>query len=254
MNLGLPVFGFRGHDERARAVRVVAIEQRTEVDLEQVTHGDGTLGGLVVRDRAVRACGHDAVERPVRRAVQSHQQFQLAGHLDLGLAQQWGGNQLGQGIGADPAGRSQGGQFGGILDLPQAARRDLHGHKFHAGHVVASPPPGGHGQQCGVEPDVAHSPFPHPAEQIRDESPSDDQIDTGCFGGGLRPVTAVRGQGCGVTSDEQGTVGAGEPAEVPHIRQVSHEEGAAVRRRHQFPQPIQACVHACASSASRANR
>ena len=76
----------RAEHEGAGHVGVVAADQRTEVDLDEVTRRQHRVGRPVMRDRRVGAGRHDGLERRSVGAVLEHQRLQLAADLPLGAA------------------------------------------------------------------------------------------------------------------------------------------------------------------------
>ena len=120
IDLALPIGGLAQH-KRPGHVGVIAADQGTEVDLDEVAGGQHRIGGPVMRDRRIRPAGHDRLERDAVGAVVEHQGFQFAAHLAFGPAgpQPAAGHQIGQrGVGG-LAGQPQQRHLAGVLDFPQ---------------------------------------------------------------------------------------------------------------------------------------
>ena len=93
--------------ERARGVGVVAVNQCTRVDLQQITGADLAQCRTVVRDRGVRARGHDRLESWRIAAEFTHGAIEGQGDLPLGQARSDLRHQSPDGVVDDLAGAPQ---------------------------------------------------------------------------------------------------------------------------------------------------
>src|SRR6476646_5943322 len=120
-------------------VGVVAAVQRAEVHRDQVAAAQWPVGRRVVRDRAVRAAGHDGVEGGPLGAQRDHPGVQRRRQPAFGHTGYDQREHVGDGLAGDPAGGPEQLDLGRILDRPQfldlpAERDDFHapgsGHEF----------------------------------------------------------------------------------------------------------------------------
>jgi hypothetical protein len=99
-------------------VRVVPAVQRPEVHGHQVAAAQRTVGGHVVRDGAVRAAGHDRVERRPVRPQLRHPEVEERRQGPFGQTWTDLGQDISEGRRADPAGGRQQLKLGRILNRP----------------------------------------------------------------------------------------------------------------------------------------
>src|SRR5487761_1553366 len=111
----LPLRGLADADGPGH-VRVIAAVPRAEVDRDQVPAAQRPVAGHVMRDRAVRAAGHDRVERGAFGAEIHHPALERGGQLPLGDARPDRRQQLLEGLAADPARGGQQVELRVILD------------------------------------------------------------------------------------------------------------------------------------------
>ena len=120
IDLELPVGGLAQH-ESAGHVGVIAGHQRAEVDLDEIALRQHRIGRPVVRDRRIRPCRNNGLERDRIGPVVEHQGLQLARHRTFGATgpQPAALDQIGQrGVGR-LAGQPQQRQLTGVFDLAQ---------------------------------------------------------------------------------------------------------------------------------------
>src|SRR5215472_373507 len=117
IDLPLPASGLAEHD-RPGHVGVVAVVPGPTVDRDHVTRLEGPVPGRVVRDRPVRAAGHDCVEgRPLRARV-DHGSLDEHGQLALGHPGPDVRHHVIERPAGDRARAAEQGEFPGVLDHP----------------------------------------------------------------------------------------------------------------------------------------
>jgi hypothetical protein len=218
VDLALPAGGLAERD-RAGHVRVIAAVQRAEVHRDQVTAAHRPVGRGVMRNGAVRPAGHDGVEGRALRAQVGHPPIQRRGQLTFGHARPDTGEDVGDGLIADPARGGQQLELGRILDRPQLLdlsperdggdtlrrSREL-GVAFH-GHLVRFE---GHGAQAATG---------HLGGQPRLDEPLGDQLKVGAVTLRGQRVPRVGGQYPGAAGGQQQRgVGAGQAGQIANVR------------------------------------
>jgi len=245
----LPLPRGRGSQhEGAGHVRVVAADQRTEVDLHEIPGPQFGVGGPVMRDSRIGAGGDDRLEGPPVGAVFEHQELQFAGHRPLSppRTQSTAGDQRGQGRIGRLARQPQQRHLTGVLDLPKALD-DAPGPGQRCLRILAEPAcervEAVDGDHVALESDPRGAVDQGTPDQVRCARPLDHHLQIGGLAGGLGQVPGVGGQhrrGVGARScgeHQQSGVGAGEPRQIPHVDQVAHHQRVQTGGRQRGSQP-----------------
>ena len=209
---------------------MVAGDQSTEVDLDEVTCSQHSVGGPVMRYGRVRSSRDDRLERCAVGAVHQHQRFEVVADLLLGAARAQPArlHQVRQrGIGG-LAGQPQHRQLAGILHFAQSFDGSGRPDQLATLPCLACERGEGvDGHHVALEAEPAHSGGGGAPDQMRIAGALDHHLGVGSLTRGLGAVAAVGGQHRRFVFGEhqQRRVGAGEPGQITHVDQVRYQHG-----------------------------
>src|SRR5215470_2570731 len=240
IDLPLPV-GRRTEHDRPGHVGVVAVVPGPAVDRDHFTRLKGTVPRRVVRDRPVRAAGHDGVEgRPLRARV-DHGSLDEHGQLALRHPGPDVRHHLIERPAGDRARAAEQGEFPGILDHPQVfhapAERQQQRQAFGGGERGVPL----HRHLLRLERQPAQPLADGQLGEGRLDGARDDQLDVGAVAFRGEGVPGIGGEhGRSLDRQQQRRVGAGQAGEVPDVDQGGDERGVRADGGDRGPQAFPA--------------
>jgi hypothetical protein len=255
VDLQLPVRDGRQHKGPGH-VGVIAADQRTEVDLDEVTCGQHRVRRPVMRDRRVRPGRHDRLERHPVGTVVEHQCLQFPAHLALGPAgaQPAAFDQVAQRRVGRLAGQPQQCDLAGILDLAQRFDRARGADQLGRGPRCRLP--GASRAQfarqrgevvdrddVALEAQPAHPVGGRAPHQGTSARPLNADLHVGRLLrrlGAISPVGRQPGARLAVGVHQQRGVRAGESRQITDVDQVSHQHGVQLGGPQPVPQTVPA--------------
>src|SRR5712691_590139 len=218
-------------DHRPGHIRVIAAESGTAVNGHQVPGGKRPVGGHVVRSRAVRPAGDDAVEREPLGATVGHRALEQDRELPLGHARADRRKYQGERLAGDGAGAGEQLDLCLILDHPQLLHRPP---ERDQGQLATGRGEGRmplHRHLLCLEGDPAQLAGDREADQRGLDEAVDEQLEIGAVAGSSGCVPEIGAQDAlPVSGQQHGSVRAGQPRQVPDINQAGDKRRIRAER------------------------
>ena len=232
-------------DKRTSHIAAIPVDERTDVDDQEITDLERPVARTSMRQRCVGARRDDRLVRRTGRTCGPHGVVERKPELPLGRT----GRPEHFGVGERSVGerrcRLDTGQLRRILDTAQLPKKPGDSHELAVGEC-RSP-------LALLIPadDVAFERNPGCTPEhigtTGDEVRGDDDGGIAACGlelrGRLCRVTAVGGQHHVLRGDDRKAVGAGEAREPTHARQVDHDEAVELAFAHGVAKPVSPALH-----------